>query len=305
MAGLVQSVSSVESSSPSTRPIGSNPHKNSKHSWSAEQIPAIPARLGLRSLRACASNVALSLRHCCDLTNGEKTVHRAIEEENKRKLVRSVVAITLALLICLPGCTGYSNRPLTGPPNIPPRQPNVASLDPQDWYIFYSAGVPVHPSPNVAGAWSFQFPTTGHVNYIQTPFNATATLQRVRITFRVDSDAPQYEVMDPADILPATVHVFFEQRDDNLINPDGRWWADTSGYNLGSHDGETITVTVPLDPGHWSNVYDDPINPQSFYVALKNVGWIGVTCGGQYFWGHGVALGRGTASYTLIDFRVD
>jgi len=31
-------------------------------------------------------------------------------------------------------------------PNIPPKKPNVASLDPQDWYIFYSDDMPFHPS---------------------------------------------------------------------------------------------------------------------------------------------------------------
>jgi hypothetical protein len=61
---------------------------------------------------------------------------------------------------------------------------------------------------------------------------------------------------------------------------------------------------VPLDPSQWSNV-NGVSDPQSFYAAFKNVGWMGVTCGGQYFWGHGVALGSGVASYILADFRVE
>lgn len=136
------------------------------------------------------------------------------------------------------------------------------------------------------------------------PFNATTVLHSVHITFRVDSDAPQYEVIDPNDILPATVRIFFEQRNDDLINPDGRWWADTSVYNLGSHDNTTITIIVSFDPNQWSNV-EGQTDPQSFYAALNHVGWIGVTCGGQYFFGHGVALGSGAATYILVDFRVE
>lgn len=221
----------------------------------------------------------------------------------ERKLVRSVAAMTLAILICLPGCAEHTDG-IVPPPNIPPRQPNVVSLDPQDWYIFYSAGMPLHPFTDVEGAWSFLFPTTGHVNYIQTPFNATTVPHSVHITFRVASDAPQYEVIDPNDILPATVRIFFEQRNDNLINPDGRWWADTSVYNLGSHDNNTITTIVAFDPSQWSNV-DGQFDPQSFYAALTNVGWIGLTCGGQYFFGHGVALGSGAAMYNLVDFHVE
>jgi hypothetical protein len=124
------------------------------------------------------------------------------------------------------------------------------------------------------------------------------------MTFRIASDAPGYEVMDPADISPATVHIFFEQRNDNLVNPNGRWWADPSVYNLGSRDNETITTVVPFDSAQWSNV-DDGSDPESFYAALRNVGWIGVTCGGQYFWGHGVALNSGAARYILVDFQVE
>jgi hypothetical protein len=229
------------------------------------------------------------------------------------KLVRSsVTAVTLAILICLPGCFGFSNGngifpydALFPPPNIAPAQPNVVSLNPQDWYIFYSAGMPDHPSSNVQGVWSFPFPTAGHVNYIQTPFNATTVPHSVHLTFRVDGDAPQYKVIDPNDIPPATVHIFFEQRNDNLSSPNGRWWADTSGYNLGSRDNQTITIIVPFDPSQWSNVFDDAYDPAAFYAALGNVGWIGVTCGGQYFWGHGVALSSGAASYVLVDFHIE
>jgi hypothetical protein len=43
-----------------------------------------------------------------------------------------------------------------------------------------------------------------------------------------------------------------------------------------------ISFSVPLIPDQWSNV-DGQRDAQSFYSALANVGWIGVTCGGQYF----------------------
>jgi hypothetical protein len=214
------------------------------------------------------------------------------------------LAFTLPILISSPGCAGFS----FGPPNVPSPQPNVVSLNPQDWYILYSAGMPAHPSPDPAGAWSFPFPTAGqtpdHVNYIQTPFRATNAVHSVSLTFRVNSDAPQYELIDPSDIPPATVHIFFEQQNDNLTNPNGRWWADTSEYDLGSQDNRTITTVVPLNPSQWSNV-NGLKDPQSFHAALSNVGWIGVTCGGQYFWGHGVALGGGAARYIVVDFHVE
>ena len=204
---------------------------------------------------------------------------------------------------------GYSCSALTGcgiqpPPDIVPAQANVVSLDPQNWYIYYSSGTPAHPLADADGAWSFGFPVSGHVNYVQTPFNTTTALHNVTVTFKVESDAPDYRVVDASDIPPATVHVFFEQKNDDLIEPGGRWWAGASLYNLGSQDNTTITLVLPLTPDQWSDVYGEH-DAQSFYAALANVGWVGVTCGGQYFWGHGVGLNSGSAKYVLIDLQVN
>jgi hypothetical protein len=142
------------------------------------------------------------------------------------------------------------------------------------------------------------------VNYVQTPFKATSTPHNVIITFKVESNAPQYDVLDTGDKLPATVHLFIEQQNDDLISPNGRWWASASQYNLGSHDGEIITYTIPLVYNQWSNVYGHQ-DPQAFSAALENIGWVGLTYGGQFFWGHGVALGSGSAKFVLIDFQVN
>jgi hypothetical protein len=196
---------------------------------------------------------------------------------------------------------------VTPPPNIRPQEPNLVSLAPQNWYIYYSAGMPTNPSGDGIGAWSFEFPSSeasGHVNYVQTLFNATTTLHNVSVTFRVKSSAPQYVVLDPGDILPATIHLFIEQQGDDLSNPNGRWWAQAGGYNLGSQDNQTITLSVPLTSDQWTNV-DGQYNTQEFTSAIENVGWIGLTFGGQFFWGHGVALGNGSAKFILIDFQVN
>jgi hypothetical protein len=165
--------------------------------------------------------------------------------------------------------------------------------------------MPPHPSTDSGGAWSFEFPSVnaGHVNYIQTPFNITAAPQSVSLTFRVESVSAQYSVLDPSDIPPATIHIFIEQRGDDLVSANGRWWAQASGYNLGSKDNETITIDVPFASEEWSNVYGQS-DASAFSEALKNVGWIGLTCGGQYFWGHGVALRSGNSKFVLIDFHV-
>lgn len=205
------------------------------------------------------------------------------------------------VLLSLTGC-GYS---YPTPPNIPAHSPNVISLDPQDWYILYSAGMPPHPSVH-NGGWSFEFPSAdgGHVNYVQTPFNATTTPHDVSMTLRVESDAPQYKVVDPSDVPPATFRLFFEQKHDDLKNPDGRWWAPVSKRDLGLIDNNTLTIVVPLTYDQWTNVYGQQ-DAQAFSSALENIGWVGVTFGGQDFAGHGVALSSGIAKYVLIDLSVN
>jgi hypothetical protein len=213
--------------------------------------------------------------------------------------------IALLFVSCLTGCTSADD--ITPPPDIRPQEPNVVSLAPQNWYIYYSAEMPPNPSADAEGAWSFDFPSLasgGHVNYIQTPFNATTTLHTVSVTFKVESDAPQYELIDPTDILPATIHLFIEQYGDDLVSANGRWWAQPSNYKLGSGDNETITFVVPLTYNQWSNV-DGQQDPQAFAAALANIGWVGLTCGGQYFWGHGVALSTGTAKFILMNLQVN
>ena len=203
----------------------------------------------------------------------------------------------LAIVSALGGCN------VSPPPNVRPETENSVSLSPDSWYIFYSEGMPPHPSGDKEGAWSFELPEPGHVNYVQTPFSVTEAPHDVVVSFRVASTAPQYGVLDPGDFLPATVHIFLEQQGDDLAEPNGRWWAQTGVYNLGSNDNVTCTLDVPFTPDQWSNVYGQ-FDAGGFSKALSNVGWIGLTFGGQYFGGHGVTLSAGQSKFILIDFRV-
>src|ERR1700722_12065488 len=68
------------------------------------------------------------------------------------------ILVVLSLLGCLMGC-GYLASQDTGPPNIRPQEPNVVSLNPDNWYILYSSGMPPNPSSDIPGAWSFEFPS--------------------------------------------------------------------------------------------------------------------------------------------------
>jgi len=222
----------------------------------------------------------------------------------RTKSTKVSIAI-LASVIGFTACYPPGQAPILPPGAEPAAEANVVQLTPGDWSIKYSSGMPANPSADPGAAWSFKLPSSesaGHVNYVQSPFNETIQMHSVSLTFRIESDDPTYNVLDTGDILPATFHIFFEQQGDNLIEPDGRWWA-TPGYNLGSQDNQTLTITVPLTSDHWSNVNGET-DPQRFASAWQNVGWVGITFGGQYFWGHGVALSGGTARFVLVEFQV-
>lgn len=191
----------------------------------------------------------------------------------------------------------------------PPVAPDVVSLNPQDWNIIYSDGTPPHPVSDPQGAWAIQLPATGtvggnpaHLGYVESPFTATTTPHAATVVFQVDATAAQYQLL--GDTLPPTCHVFFEQKNDDMVNPNGRWWATASMYNLPSQNGQVVVFTIPLTPDQWTNVngqHDDA----AFSAALANVGWFGFTFGGQDFAGHGVAVAAGASKFVLINFVVN
>lgn len=219
---------------------------------------------------------------------------------------QSCKAVALGLLVGFTACN--SNNSYAPPPDRAPAQIDSISLQPQDWNIYYSADVPPHPVADPAGMWAIQMPKwsqtqDAHLNYVQTPLQQVMVGQTVTLTFMIENQAAYYYVLDSGDRLPATVHIFFWQKDDGLMNADGRWWAH-GGYNLGSADNQIITLTVPFTSDHWTNVYGYT-DPERFAAALKNIGWIGMTFGGQFFWGHGIAIGGTSAKFVLINVQLN
>lgn len=234
---------------------------------------------------------------------------RKHETSDRLKTSQGLVTCRLGLLTLVTALlwVGGCAFPANAPPPIGPEQPNVISLKPQNWYVLYSDGVPPHPKSDPLGRWSLDFPSYenhGHLCYVQTPFNATIPLHSVTVVFEIQSSSPQYFEYDPTDKLPPTCRLMIEQRENNRSDPNGRWWADADVYNIGSEDGQILTFNVPFDPKLWGNV-EGQFNAAAFQAALSNIGWIGVTFGGQFFAGHGVAMKGGTAKFVLIDAYVE
>lgn len=146
----------------------------------------------------------------------------------------------------------------------------------------------------------------GSIHYVQTPFTAPSLPAHVSITFRIDSSANAVYNgdVDPGAGNPATFHLFLERRGDDFMHEYYRWWAGDGGYVLGSKDNSVVTVEVPLTADAWTSVYGHH-NSAEFVETLNNLGWVGMTFGGANYWGHGVNMLAGTATFTLLDFRVE
>jgi hypothetical protein len=214
---------------------------------------------------------------------------------------RIVLSLVACVSLTLAGCG------IPVPPDVKPAQAGVASLNPQSWYILWAKDMPDHPATVANGAWSFSFPDrNGYVSYVQTPFNALPTNAQITMTFRIDctADARFNGSVDPTAGDPATLHLFLETQNDNFLIYTNRWWADTGGFTLDSANGRDVTISVPLNWKNWSDTMGLQ-DPDLFANALQNIGWVGMTFGGQKSWGHGVNMISGMATFTLIDFRVE
>lgn len=224
----------------------------------------------------------------------------------------------LALLAAAAGCALVGSQ-VDPPPDPKALQPNVVSLDPQQWYILYSGGMPAHPSADPEGAWSFEFPMApdptcqaapcGHLNYVETPFNNTGDPESITVSFEVQSDNAVWTAF--SDNLPATCRIMIETEGDDLRSADGRFWADGVGvplqidpFNLGTQPVQYASFTIPLVPASWTNVFGQ-VDPQGFADLLTNWGWTGITFGGQDAAGHGNAVVSGSAKFILLDYKVN
>jgi hypothetical protein len=111
-----------------------------------------------------------------------------------------------------------------------------------------------------------------------------------------------------------------EQSNDEALNdPYRRWWSRTvtfadpvtgspitRGYwPLQLANGVTLSASL-TDLANWTDVYGEPANliPTHFQAALRNAQWVGFTCGGGSFAGHGVGLDSGSATFTLTAFSI-
>jgi hypothetical protein len=153
---------------------------------------------------------------------------------------------------------------------------------------------------------AFTFPgPSGVAGYFYTkPPASIARGLTVTLVYSIDGSSPEWGVSDPNDIPPATMHLFLWRSGDDLscngAMASYRFWA-PSGVTLKLGDSQTLTSV--LDSSVWTNCYGQH-DISGFAGALEDAMGIGFTFGGQNFFGHGVYLSSGSATFKVNSYTV-
>jgi hypothetical protein len=194
----------------------------------------------------------------------------------------------------------------------PVRQsPDNFSVLAKDWATY--VGTP----DNVPGAAQVNFPVLdgtpyNSLNYYVTPHAGTISGSLSTTFTLTNTGAPVYVYSFPWEsnpcVFPAHVRLWFARTGwEKGSRPSYRWWSNPSAYTLVAA-GNTVTLTVALNPALWSDVNGQFGNaiPSDFAAALNDVSSIGFSFGGGCFFGHGVAVqaGTGTSTFTVNEYKV-
>jgi hypothetical protein len=165
------------------------------------------------------------------------------------------------------------------------------SLDPDDWSIRFSIGMPPKPTQNPAGpGWFFDFPvhatasyddcreticvTPGpesvavscceSIHYLTVPYvTALPAGQSLKATIDIVTTGNAVFLYDtePGNTCntPATVRFFVQVLENKnpppyiMIDEHARWWSNPVALVL-QDTGGPVVLTAPIDPAQWSNV---------------------------------------------------
>lgn len=185
------------------------------------------------------------------------------------------------------------------------------------WFLTPGQGVRLRTS---ASGIYFEFPQSGPgkqktINYMETRFRGSigGTLQA---TFQVQTSSPsvvfnyKFESGNTC-VYPAHVRLYLSRAGWDTIKQyppgdDYRWWSDPIAAELVG--GSAVQLSVPLTPDQWTNVFghrgdESPERAAAFQAALSSVDTLGLSFGGGCFFGHGVNVSGGSATFTLQDMR--
>jgi hypothetical protein len=196
------------------------------------------------------------------------------------------------------------------------------SLSPADWIFRGSPGMGLHPVA-APGGWKFDFPShsrsqcnvsiCSQVHYLTTALTKPmASTSSISMTLSITASPGivfDYHT-EASNTCPrsASVRLYFQQQGDDLTMAAAtyRWWSNPSSFVLAPTD-EPIRLSVPLRGDKWTDVngMTGVQQPNGFAAALAHPANVGLTFGGGCFFGHGVFIDGGTATFTMTGFSID
>ncbi len=204
-----------------------------------------------------------------------------------------------------------------------------------DWAITGSSSVKLSNAPD--GSLQFMFPTLASdgrtfqtANYLTSNYHTpltNATQLVITISITITGMPVWHWETQPNNNCDPAVQYCTPDSLRPIINGNGdRWWSDNVTYDLTTAPGMQ-TLTVPLDPWQWSGVYGTraatcsvqgpgntadcqaaggTVTIDSAWVAtLSTPIYVGLTCGGGYFFSHGCYQTGGTAQFQLHGYSVN
>lgn len=188
------------------------------------------------------------------------------------------------------------------------------SLRADQWNISYSPGMADHPKTYGAG-WQFAFPryegplpcpqsNCPSVGYVTTKAGGPLLGHFIEMTVEIEGLANfAYQLESENNCLDLPSARLFIQRKNDRDQDSFRWWSALNSVPLLPG---IYTIKVPLTPDRWSNVAgrSGTEAEEDFYHALEEAENIGMTFGGGCFFGHGVNVAAGQASFTLKAFSI-
>lgn len=225
-----------------------------------------------------------------------------------------------ALAIALAACSGGGNSPPPPPPSV------------NGWALYYSPGGVISAAPGAL--FSITFPANSsacpspagttalgclHIDYVTMASPALNAGQTITLTGSIAASADavfnHFTATDnTAAGHPSACRIFFSERGDNLSGQGAyayyRWWANDPA-DVVLQNG-TFSVSAVLSPGAgggWTSVEGEQATNSAaatagFAQAMANPDQIGFTCGGGYYYGHGVNMSSGTGTMTVTAYTV-
>lgn len=174
----------------------------------------------------------------------------------------------------------------------------------------WNSGVQIG-KPKQGGVMEFWFPTDPNsVNDVQAQLNGPLnTNQVIAISYQLVNPDPKEKVLwselgrqhMPGGLKP-NFRPMLQQKDDNWIDPNGRWYP--TGVMCGFLTFVGVqSFHVPLHPDYWQNV-DGKVDPHGFKDFLPRAANLSLVFGAETDFAHGIALKQGKAQFKLVSCTI-